>query len=455
MHENQTTPIPTRLAEEGKQEDRKDAGQAMKNRKRIHPYAVAATLGLLAACGDQAEVGSVPEPQEATVTIAGSLAILSEQEFEQFVVQPVAAKYPHITVKRVTNAGAGLNELVTAKETPDIVLEGVLNLPPFLGLRLDANVEDLIKRHHLDLNRIQPAFLEAIQVGSDRQHLIGLPIHNQAFALFYNKTLFDRFAVPYPSDGMTWEQVRELAVRLTRHVDGVQYYGLYADRVFRGAYQLGLPWIDFEQKRAALQTEEWKQLFVLWHSLFQAPGFAPKGTNYSKLFNEGKIAMMSGSSSTLADLAKLPDMDWDLVTYPQNTKAPGVGQRVNGFGMFITSTSANKDAAFQVIATVLSDEVQADMSRHTRMSVLKSRSVQEQFGQGSAALRAKNVIALTKPKLAPMVSLGNLPLTGPVNNALESMLYDGKDVNTALREADEQINLAIKQAIAANPNWPK
>src|SRR5690606_24616722 len=45
-------------------------------------------------------------------------------------------------------------------------------------------------------------------------------------ALVYNKDIFNKFAVEYPKDHMTWDEVVELSKRLQRMDNGVQYYGL-------------------------------------------------------------------------------------------------------------------------------------------------------------------------------------------------------------------------------------
>ncbi|TMV45501.1 extracellular solute-binding protein [Paenibacillus mesophilus] len=390
------------------------------------------------------------KPEPVTVKIAANKAVLTADEIKLYITEPLAKKYPHITVEMIDTAEKGktLTDLVAAKEIPDIYANFPLNLNELVDLKLASNMEELIKTYKFDLSRVQPEFVESIKIGSSLDYLAGLPMFNQTFALFYNKDLFGRMAVPFPKDGMTWEQARDLAVKMTRTEGGVQYWGFWPDGVYRGAYQASLPWADFKSNKAVFQTEGWKDLFNMWYDLYKVPGYAPKGTNYTKEFNEGRLAMMSGSTSTLKNMLAVKDLNWDVVTYPQNSKAPGVGQRVDSFVLAVTSQSKQKEAAFRVIEVILSDEVQTLMSRNARLSVLKDAKIQGEFGKNIAEYQSKNVIAFTKPKLAILQTFKNLPAVTIINQSFDSMLYEGKDVNTALREADEKMNQEIQKLLS-------
>lgn len=79
--------------------------------------------------------------------------------------------------------------------------------------------------------------------------------------------------------------------------------------------------------------------------------------------------------------------------------------------------------------------------------MLENRSIQDQYGQAVPAYQNKNVVALTKMKLAVVKPFKYPFAPNPaelINAAFNSVLYDGKDINTALREADEKLSLAIQ-----------
>lgn len=416
--------------------------------------AASALLLLVAGCGGSETTETPladPKPQPVTIRIGGNPGQISADEVTRYIAEPVKKKYPNITVEFVSFATAGQNltDLVAAKQAPDLVANGIVNVTKdFIPLGLAYDMTELIKKNGFDANRIQPVYFDAIRTASGQTGIIGIPIWNQAFGLVYNKGLFDKFATAYPKDGMTWDQVRDTASKLTRNEGGVQYYGLWVDDVYRGANQLSLPFADWKTNKSLLQSQDWKDLFTLWASLYQVPGFAAKGTDYRKMFYQGKLAMMSGSTSTAQTMLTYPEVDWDVVTYPENPKAPGAAQRVTDFDLFMTATSANKDAAFQVISVVLSDDVQRQISRNGRMSSLKNADIQNEFGKDIPQFQTKNVRAFTKPKLAAMPEYKyNVNLDMIVNDAFNTVLYDGKDINTALRDGEEKMNQAIQAAI--------
>ncbi|MDF2721942.1 MAG: transporter substrate-binding protein, partial [Paenibacillus sp.] len=326
-------------------------------------------------------------PQPVTIKYATSMTV---EEFNQYVAEPVRKRYPHITVERIdylyNTPGKSIQDLVTTKNIPDIFVAYPTHLLPYVDLGLAYDMTELIKQNQFDLNRIPSEFYETIKLGVLKDYLIGLPINNNAFGLFYNKSLFDQFGVPYPKDGMTWQDVRNTAVKLTRNVNGVQYIGIHPDSISRGARQLSLPYIDLKSDKAAFQTQSWKDLFELWQSLFQVPGGAviPKGTNMAKSFTEGTTAMIGGYALLMNDMNNAKSLQWDVVTYPTNPQNPGVGSVVDSLVACITSPSKYKTEAFQVLSVILSNDVQNDMSRNAMMSVLSDRAVQDQFGKNNA-----------------------------------------------------------------------
>lgn len=398
----------------------------------------------------QTEQPPAPQPKEVTVSIARSAGLFSDEEMDLYVIQPVREKYPHIQIKLVNFAekGSSLTELVAVGDIPDIVIDGSLNLPTFLNLGLERDIEPLIQKHQFDLSPLLPEMVEGLREGTSRDTLIGLPIINQSFALFYNQNLFDRFAVDYPQDSMTWGEVRDIAARISRTDGDVHYYGWWIDNVFRGAYQMGLPWADWENNQSIFQTEPWKELFQFWYDLHRTVEPLPKGVDQNKEFSEGRLAMRVGSTTTVRQLVAVPEFeDWATVTYPTNPSAPGVGSRVDDFSMFITSRAAHPDEAFQVIAHTLSEEVQTIFSRQGRMAVLADRQVQDQFGADIPNTEHRNLVAFTKLKLASLHTFGNISAHRFINNAFHAVLYDGVDVNTALRQADEEMNQALKERL--------
>ncbi|MCP1306690.1 ABC transporter substrate-binding protein [Paenibacillus tyrfis] len=107
----------------------------------------------------------------------------------------------------------GYRELVK-KEQPDLIFN--FNLPSFVEDGMQIDLEPLLKKSkdvNLErMNKNMTAYLR--NKGGGR--LYGLSPTFQSKALFYNKTLFDQFGIPYPTDHMSWVEVLQLAERFVK-----------------------------------------------------------------------------------------------------------------------------------------------------------------------------------------------------------------------------------------------
>jgi len=123
-------------------------------------------------------------------------------------------------------------------------------------------------------------------------------------AIEYNKKLFDRYQVEYPTDGMTWEELFQLAGKFPRiGDDNSRLYGLYfpwwiefwqgglIDAMKRSA---GLSYV--EEGKFNLHTYEWRQLLSLAVNSYIQGYLSPTKDMdpiafYEDLFQKGQAAM--------------------------------------------------------------------------------------------------------------------------------------------------------------------
>lgn len=412
------------------------------------------------AQGDAANAEGEPQlgGDPVTVKIFAGTGMFSDEEFARFLAEPVKKKYPQITVERINAGGQKIQELISAGEIPDIYA----SYPGPMGNALSEynmlyNIEPLIKKYGFDTGRFSDEALETLKIAGGQPFLTGLPAYTNTFALFYNKDLFDKFGVPYPKDGMFWDEVASLARQLNRMDNGVMYRGVFPDGIGRIQQQLSIPFADFTANRSLVNTEPWREAFEIWGSLFKMPGLTegdfkvPNAGKNQAAFAGGTLAMIASHSNLLNTLKKTEGLNWDMVTYPQHRKAPGIGQRLDSPILSITEQSRVKDAAFLVLDTLLSDEVQTDLVRSGRMTVLKDERLKGEFAKGLAEFEGKNLSAMTRLKFAVMTPFQYLP-DGEVDKilakAFNAYIVDEKDLNTALREADEEMNRLIQDRLS-------
>ncbi|MDF2718537.1 MAG: extracellular solute-binding protein family 1 [Paenibacillus sp.] len=421
-----------------------------RNNRMALSVALLATFAL-SACGGKeapiksADVPAAAPPQPVTLTIAGPAVVWTDAEFAKYVVEPIGKKYPHITLKRVDTTAKGqlIQDLVAANQIPDIYAVQQANMGPLLDLQLVYDATELLKKHKIELGRIQPELLDSPKPQFGLSYLPGLPVYQSTWVLAYNKSVFNRFGVPFPKDGMTWTDTTELAKKLTRTEQGIQYYGLSLARTYTDAYkQVSLPFADFTTNQPLLQAQGWKDLLQFWGDFYRSIGSPPSSTDWNKAWTQEKrIGMRTIQTAVFQELLADKDLEFDVVTYPQNAKAPGIGAEMNAHWWTIMKQSPNKDAAVQALSVLLSDEVQSAMTRGMRLTVLKDAAIQSQTGADITGTQGKNVTAFTKLKNPAPVRFGNLTtqFLASMNKAINGVLFENKDINTALRESDEQM----------------
>ena len=365
-------------------------------------------------------------PDIRPVTVVAELSAAYKETFDRYLVPALQSKLPHITLE-YQDQKPSLQEKIVAGTVPDIVLPNG-NLRPILDLNLQFDLTELIKKYNFDLTKLDPSLIKSIQAYGTKGEIYALPGDRSAKVLLYNKDIFNKFNVPYPKDGMSWEEVIALAKRLTRTENGVNYYGLNpASNGFL---------------KAQLHTPGWQQMASTWKAIYDIPGNNATGAARDLFAKDRNTAMLINNSSWLLR-NPLPDFDWDYVTMPtfDNKLEPDLF----GSSFSITSSSKVKDAAFQVISLYYSDEVQTAISKDAALVIGSTvPDIQKQYGVNVAAAQGKNVKADFGGQAATkMVEPFDYVATPILNEAFNAIAAGKTDINTALREAEEKMNLKV------------
>jgi multiple sugar transport system substrate-binding protein len=332
---------------------------------------------------------------------------------------------------------------------PDMIISPDDALHIIQETKMAVDLDPLIKQYKLDLKQFDPVVIDRIRNGDDKPDITAIPYIQNLPGLYYNKDIFDKFGVPYPHDKMTWSDLTELAVKLTRMEGGVQYRGLEPDAIDRPASELSLSTVDPKTNRASVNTEQWNRVFTLMKSFYEIPGNSKLQWLNDALvaFRKDKtLAMYPGPGySTFLDI---PDLNWDMTTYPVFKEAPDRSLGLASRMVVITSFCENKDAAFQVARLMVSEETQKKLSSNGLGPVVTSDSVRKVFGSNVASLKGKNLQSafLLKPAPKPMDTVYTSDANRALRNKFKYMIAHNTDVNTTLRELDETINQAIDAA---------
>ncbi|MFE5323262.1 ABC transporter substrate-binding protein [Paenibacillus sp. NPDC056579] len=421
-------------------------------RKRLLLATLLCIFVVIAGCSKTATDSGMKNDEvvsEGPVEITFFLNSMGQKEFDEIVVPIAQKKFPNYTLKGIVpGTGTGMRDLIAANAVPDIVVGSKGAIPALTEFETFGDIDDMIKKHNYDVSRLEPALVN-IMKSNFQDKIIGLPIWSTVYALRYNKDLFDKFGVAYPKDGMTWDELYELDKKLTRVEGGVQYRG-FSERwqnVLLENNQLSLPILDPKEEKSALLTEDFKKLAESILRFYQLPGltFDLKTSDPEEdklLFEKGLSAMQINNNSDQVNF------NWDLVTVPTYKEKPGVNFQANATYLLLTKQSKHRNEAFQLIAYLTSDEVQKELSMKGKAPVVKEPSIQKLFMSNNPLYKGKRVEAYFMLKqYAPEPPARSPELLQGYSNAasqivkkeFQNVIIGAKDINTALRDADEAI----------------
>ncbi|GAA3412225.1 ABC transporter substrate-binding protein [Paenibacillus hodogayensis] len=380
-----------------------------------------------------------------------------DETFMDIFGSEIQRKFPHITVKFLSAGTIQMPDLVATGQTVDVLFMSIGQGNMLTTYNYQYDISELIKSKKFDLNHLEPSSIE-LQKGFANGGMYGLPVFTNTLGFFYNKDIFDKFGVAYPKDGINWDQLKELATRMSRTDGGITYNGLVmsssANIVLN---QFSVPYIDKATKKSIFTTEKFKQAFNLLTSVALLPGNGLTKDTWAlagqqkMFFQDQTAAMMLHFVNTGLTTLKT-QFNWDIATYPQLTSNPGVGPQSYPTYFNITKTSKYKEDAFDAIAYLTTDEFQTRMAKKAMLPVLKDKAKGlSEFGNDVPLLKNKNVKALIPDKYAPssLISSEVVESQSPGHTAFfeayQNVVLGQKDANTALREAGEKYDAKLAE----------
>lgn len=424
-------------------------------RKVYSLFAVITVAAVLtSACGDsgksaekskEADSGAPPAPVTLTYFTQGNSIVLAET-IESLVHQ----KFPHVTLKTIKDGkGTTIFDVLNGGQMPDLISYSLGGLGDMKTLRLLGDLTPLIQKHRFDLGRLVPGVVDTVKSYSDKGEFLLMPFELNNNAIFYNKNIFDKFGVPYPKDGMTWEEMLDVAKKVTRKDGGVQYLGfqynalnvVYKDQLAQG-------FVDPKTNKAAINTDSWKRWLDVMTSFYKIDGNAQAGDEKANFLKHQTVAMRTGPNY-ITDLpeAIAAGLNVDFVSLPKFSGMSATSSQMNAPFYVIPPSSPHKDTTFQVIAYLMSDEVQTIMARLGRIPIINQESVKKEYAKDLKGMEGKNLAAFFQDAIAkpvPTTAYDGQAKTIFTNSAVVPVYQGKKDINTALREAEEQINKYIE-----------
>lgn len=327
-------------------------------------------LGAAAAALLLAGSGSAASAQSRSLTVW----VGSWWESQIPIAQELWAKdYPDVDLNIQALPINGYLDKFTASalggSPPDVVDIDTTWVSTVAAQGLLQPLDDLVSR--LPVDDLAPAVWEASQYKGVQY---AVPNRSGPGVFYYNKTVFDRAGVAYPTNDWTYDDLLDMAIKLT--IPGEQYgMGIAADisdpsNVTTGfapmLWAMGGDFLTPDGSAPAINNDEGVAAITFWSDLYLKHKVTPEGTpnfttsrDLQPLFEANKVGMIAQGSNAFDAFVKNPDLQWGVVLAPHGISRGG------GWTMGIPEGASNPESARDFLAWLVQPEIMAQVMNRT------------------------------------------------------------------------------------------
>lgn len=354
------------------------------------------TVGCLAGCGGKSEGGSTTKDGKVKL----SLGIWDENQRPamESLVEAYEKANSDVTIDiQLTPYKGGeywtkLEAAATGGTAPDVFWINVLHLDDYEEGGILADLTEAVADSDLDIDANFPESLVTAYTREDK--LYAIPKDFDTNALWYNKEMFDKAGVAYPTDDWTYDDLLKACEDLQAAGLGDGVYPFVCPIDFQTWYYPTVfangGWIINEDKtETGYEDPKTQEGIQCWIDMIEK-GYSP---DVNTLSETGSDAMFQGEQTamTLAGSYMTPEYTTNdaintkinLVEFPQyNGVEPNV---INGLGYAVYEGSKNKEAATE-FALWLGSEEAMKIQGETGVVISARNDAQSLFAESNADL---------------------------------------------------------------------
>ncbi|MDP9445182.1 MAG: sugar ABC transporter substrate-binding protein [Actinomycetota bacterium] len=354
---------------------------------------------------------------------------------------------------------ARLSTSIAGGGAPDVFLLNYRYYGQFAAKDAIAPLDErLAASDRLAARQFYPAALQAFQWQGQQ---LCLPQNVSSLAVYYNRTLFQRYGVPEPPARWSWTDLVTTATQMTRDAQGnvvvgtesegtpqVAVYGLGVEpsiiRIAPFVWSNGGEIVDDprDPTRFTFGRREAREALRNFLDLRLAYGVTPtdeevEAEDDESRFANGRLAMLLSSRRATTTFRSISDFEWDVAPLPVYDRQVGI---LHSDAFCITAQSPRQDDAWAFVEYALSPPGQrllASTGRTVPSNIAVSRSrafldPTQPPSRSQVFLDAVDTVRAT-PTISTWPEIEDV--TG---NILEDGLYLGLPVDEVVRRLDEE-----------------
>jgi multiple sugar transport system substrate-binding protein len=315
-------------------------------------------------------------------------------------------------------------------------------------------LDDLISRDRsFPLKDFYPQTIEGYKY---KGRTWGLPYGVTTHVMAYNKAIFDKQGIKYPTKDWTITDMIALARRFTTP-QGVesQVWGGWITHLYTAIWMYGGQVYDRAFSKSVLDQPQAVEAFQFYLDQgFGSMKIAPTSNTSHRAglnptFGNGQLAIVNMAPAVIPVLReRYPSLEWDLVTVPFNAgKTRGTWLSAEGFSL--SSGTKNRDGAWEVLKQICGRESQTSFYVPEVSSVPAIRAVAE--GPFVSAVPGKQVKTFVESVEFATLWGGHpaiLKTDGPVGEVWTEVREGKKTVRDGAAEVTRRLNDLLKETSA-------
>jgi multiple sugar transport system substrate-binding protein len=406
---------------------------------------VTVILGLIGLAGCSNSESTSGNGKDGKVEITYGFWDKKQVPAVEEIVKLFNEKNPNINVKiELTPYGQYFQKLETAATggaLPDVMWMNGAHVEQYAEGKVILPLSDLAKEDNYSLDNYPESLIDLYTVDGK---LYGIPKDFDTTGLWYNKKIFDEAGVPYPDDTWDWNQLKEVAKKLTNKDKGIWGYaalmgnqGGYYDFIWQnGGYIIS-------EDRKSVGFDQPEAIEALKYNIsFIKEGLSPTQaqmteTAASELFNSGKVAMMFDGPWMVPEYKQNPDLNVAVVP-----KGKQRAVAIHGLSNVIAANTEHKEAAWKFVQFLGSKEA-AEVFAKTGTVIPAFNGTQDAWVQSVPTLNLQAYI----DGVEYSVPLPSVKSTGEIwqyeTDVLKKAWSEEESVEDAVKELSKKANEAL------------
>ncbi len=305
--------------------------------------------------------GSAFAQSGEAVTLKWALWDWDKVAYYKPLIEAYQAKHPNVKFEPVDLGSQDYQQMISTQLTggsKDIDIVTVKDVPGYANLVRAGSISDL--SGFMKEQKVDPApFGGLIEELTIDGKIYALPFRSDFWVVYYNKDIFDKAGVSYPTNDMTWAQFDQIATKLAGGMGANKTYGALL-HTWRSTVQLpGI--LDGEHTLVDGEyafLKPWYERALALQKEGAIPSYASlktSNTHYSALFFNGTIGMLPmgtwfiGTQIAKVKSGESKSKNWGIVKFPHPDGVAAGTTAAQIAGLAVNANSDHKQAALDFI----------------------------------------------------------------------------------------------------------